>query len=362
MFDCHVCESFVPEPLDRCPACGARTASRPTRIVRSLGRAAALAATMVTLMACYGGGFYDDYYECTTDSDCGPSGRCNESVCTFPELCGNGVDDDFDGAIDAFDSDCDFLELDCTDGLDEDEDGDIDCADLDCAASPSCQEVCGDGLDNDADGDADCADLDCGPCPAVETRCDDLADDDGDGTLDCDDPDCATHPSCAAVSCGDGLVAPVETCDDANDDPADGCDGCTADPVALCASFPELPLGASSGLTGTGTNFLGPACGPETGPETVYRFTPTGRGTLYLSVTSEADLSLWALVPTDPRLGCASSASTVLGCVDESGPAMTETTAVQVFADYDPVFVVVDSVGPVPSVPFTLDASFVASP
>jgi cysteine-rich repeat protein len=364
MFECRTCESFIPDTVDHCPGCG-RVAMRPrvARAVNAVARAAALATTMVTLMACYGGGFYEDYLECTIDADCGPSGRCTvDNVCVFPELCGNGLDDDFDGAIDAFDPDCDFLETSCIDGLDDDEDGDVDCADLDCAASPSCQEVCGDGLDNDADGDTDCADLDCGPCPSVETLCTDLADDDGDGATDCADEDCATHPSCGAISCGDGLVAPAETCDDANDDPADGCDACTADPLVLCESFPELVLGTSGGLTGTGTNILAAGCAPDSGAETVFRFSPSEAGTLYLSVASEADLSVWVLVPADPSLGCVTSSSLLLGCVDASGPSTVESTSVEVTAEYAPMFVVIDGVGPVPSVPFTLEASFVPDP
>jgi cysteine-rich repeat protein len=362
MFECHACESFIPDTLEHCPGCGAaRPKSLAVRAAHAVARTAALATTMVTLMACYGGG--DFFPQCTEDADCGPGGDCLDNACSFPESCGDGFDNDLDGAVDAFDGDCDFLELNCTDLQDDDEDGDIDCADLDCAASPSCQEVCGDGLDNDKDGATDCTDLDCGPCPAVETVCDDVADDDGDGATDCADLDCATHPSCAETSCGDGLVAPNETCDDANDrDPTDGCDACNADPGVLCEGFPEIVLGANEGLTGTGTNLFAAACALETGSETVFRFTPSGPGTLYLTVQSDADLSLWAFVPNNTNVDCVAASSVVLGCVDASGPSTTETTTVQILADYDPVFVVVDSVGPVPSVPFRLDASFVPTP
>ncbi|MCB9525251.1 MAG: proprotein convertase P-domain-containing protein [Myxococcales bacterium] len=54
-----------------------------------------------------------------------------------PELCGNGIDDDRDGAMD--------------------------CDDSECAADPACvePEVCDDFIDNDGDGDTDCADSDC---------------------------------------------------------------------------------------------------------------------------------------------------------------------------------------------------------
>jgi len=55
-------------------------------------------------------------------------------------------------------------ETDCGDGIDNDEDGAIDCADDDCADDDACQvepEVCNDGVDNDRDGATDCDDDDC---------------------------------------------------------------------------------------------------------------------------------------------------------------------------------------------------------
>lgn len=60
----------------------------------------------------------------------------------------------------------------CDDGLDNDFDGAIDCADTDCVGFPTCgAEVCDDGLDNDGDGLIDCLDLtDClgtPTCPAA---------------------------------------------------------------------------------------------------------------------------------------------------------------------------------------------------
>ncbi|MBI5611060.1 MAG: hypothetical protein HY902_19465 [Deltaproteobacteria bacterium] len=62
----------------------------------------------------------------------------NFSVTAAPgtaEVCGNGLDDDFDGAAD--------------------------CADSQCAKQASCIENCGDGIDNDVDSLTDCADSDC---------------------------------------------------------------------------------------------------------------------------------------------------------------------------------------------------------
>ena len=59
------------------------------------------------------------------------------------EICGNGEDDDEDGATDCDDTDCADAancnpEGDCADGVDNDGDGDVDCADSDCAANPAC--------------------------------------------------------------------------------------------------------------------------------------------------------------------------------------------------------------------------------
>ncbi|HEX5037296.1 MAG TPA: hypothetical protein VFX30_09080 [bacterium] len=67
-------------------------------------------------------------------------------------------------------------------------------------------EVCGNGLDDDGNGAADCADIACfneascnaAPPPPKEI-CDDHLDDDGDGDIDCKDADCDEDESCKAV-------------------------------------------------------------------------------------------------------------------------------------------------------------------
>ncbi len=62
----------------------------------------------------------------------------NLSITAAPgtaEVCGNGLDDDFDGATD--------------------------CADSQCSSQPACVENCSDGIDNDMDSLTDCADNDC---------------------------------------------------------------------------------------------------------------------------------------------------------------------------------------------------------
>ncbi len=63
----------------------------------------------------------------------------------------------------------------CTDGVDNDFDGAIDCADSDCATDEACAqpdpEVCDDALDNDGDGLTDCDDTsDCAGDSACETN------------------------------------------------------------------------------------------------------------------------------------------------------------------------------------------------
>jgi len=124
--------------------------------------------------------------------------------------CMNGVDDDLDGEVDCFDSDCAAapecgMEMDCNDGVDNDADGAIDCDDPDCPPCVPPMETivpggCSNGVDDDLDGAVDCFDvLDCGGTAecGVETVCNDGLDNDADGATDCSDSDCTPDPSCA---------------------------------------------------------------------------------------------------------------------------------------------------------------------
>lgn len=57
---------------------------------------------------------------------------------------------------------------DCGDGVDNDLDGAVDCGDPDCFGDPTdcaTETLCNDGLDNDAEGGTDCADADCSALP-----------------------------------------------------------------------------------------------------------------------------------------------------------------------------------------------------
>lgn len=204
-----------------------------------------------------GDGEIDEGFDLQTDKShcgqcnnaCAAAESCVASVCTpsGEVLCGDGVDNDGDGATDCADSDCDTRscgegcvcgggvrrELSCGDGVDNDGDGLVDCLDPDCATL-SCgagcvcfnggkSEVnCSDGVDNDGDGLTDCADVaadgtgDCpadrackgapntstcaaGQCqcsgvvnPPSETLCGDGVDNDCSGSTDCADINCNT--------------------------------------------------------------------------------------------------------------------------------------------------------------------------
>ena len=63
MITCSRCEGFVPDAHDLCPHCDATVVDEPGRVRRLAGgvaRVAAAGATMATLMACYGAGYYDE--------------------------------------------------------------------------------------------------------------------------------------------------------------------------------------------------------------------------------------------------------------------------------------------------------------
>ena len=179
-----------------------------------------------------------------------------------PEItCGDGLDNDCDGANDCVDSDCvgktgskgencEIPESTCNDGYDNDGDDLTDCADSDCDGNPagpngeSCEHGvelnCGDGYDNDGDGDVDCADSDCVDDPAcsISEDCSNGVDDDGDGDVDCLDTEC------------NNLSPPVVTgygyytcCDDSSDCanlPGTDCDVGNTGSWNICYEDPSM--------------------------------------------------------------------------------------------------------------------------
>ena len=229
---------------------------------------------------------------------------CSERGFEVEGNCHNGVDDDGDGFVDCLDQTnqvdgegdcwnrscgeggagvcstsppytCAGGETSCGDGIDNDHDGRVDCYDTDCvtaicAPGAMCnKDIIGDcqagmlasgcalGLDADYDGLIGCADPDCNgiTCPngsglcssagAVEDRhcdggeatgCDNGFDDDGDGFIDCQDPDCygqsCVEGFCTGVAgtnmpfgdreCNGG----IEDCENQADDDFDGLLNC----------------------------------------------------------------------------------------------------------------------------------------
>ncbi len=73
----------------------------------------------------------------------------------------------------------------------------VDCDDTTSQASPGSgtETVCGDGLDNDCNGLIDALDPSCG-----SEDCANMVDDNGDGAVDCDDVTCSADPACAVCA------------------------------------------------------------------------------------------------------------------------------------------------------------------
>jgi len=204
--------------------------------------------------------------------ECG-DGQCseNENSCTCPDdcgppesseiYCGDGVDDDCDGAVDCFDTECegdpacpgycgnglcDPLEncntcpddcikkttgppnrrYCCGDGVCEGDENGTNCG-VDCGGtycgdgtcdagedSSNCPSdcggsYCGDETCDPGEDQCNCPD-DCGTPPSTETSCTDGIDNDCDTYTDCDDSDCDDDPACIESYCGDGTCDPDE--------------------------------------------------------------------------------------------------------------------------------------------------------
>ncbi len=177
--------------------------------------------------------------------ECGPADCDDGNPLVFPDAvedCTDGVDNDCDGLVDSQDSDAVGCPALCTD-LDFDgfsveggECGPADCDDGDPVVNPSALEDCGDGIDNNCNGLVDAADpgaVGCGP-ECTDNDQDGFAAEGGEcGPADCDDEDPLTSPGgieiCDGVdnncdgavdegfdSDGDGVSVCEGDCDDSN--------------------------------------------------------------------------------------------------------------------------------------------------
>lgn len=178
-----------------------------------------------------------------------------EGVADETGRCGNGDDDDFDGASDCDDADCSgepaCTEIDCANGVDDDGDLAIDCADFDCAFDPACTEVCSNGVDDDGDAAIDCTDFDCARDAACFEDCGNGTDDDGDGATDCEDAFCGGDPRCVEIDCTNGVDDDGDGLTDCDDfecvrDPGcgpivGGCGSILCRPPLECVECPSGP-------------------------------------------------------------------------------------------------------------------------
>ncbi len=92
--------------------------------------------------------------------------------------------------------------------------------------------LCGDGADNDKDGAIDCNDTDCKALAVcqiltseVGAHCSDVIDNDNDGDIDCDDSDCLTDAYCIVSSSAESSSSSV---------PQEGTIQFTCDPDGAC--------------------------------------------------------------------------------------------------------------------------------
>jgi hypothetical protein len=215
----------------------------------------------------------------------------------YPELCGDGMDNNCDGKADCADSTCAGKV--CGDN------GKM-CSNSACLCTggggkgqvDGGETVCDDGYDNDCDGLIDCGETACRPvgngvgkfCDAlghtcsplqngvstctictvkadggtpqgIETLCADNQDNDCDGTLDCQDPDCSGSPCsvtgkiCTNSICSCPGSSPETACNDGKDNDCNGLIDCKDQGCQAFGGSPAASCGANGLVcTGSGTS------------------------------------------------------------------------------------------------------------
>ena len=160
--------------------------------------------------------------------------------------------------------------------------------------------------------------------------------------------------------CGDAEVNGDEQCDDGNNSSQDGCS--TSCEVELCRGATPAVIGNNSGDTSDGQADFEAPCGAAgtvgAGSETVLSFTPSGPGTLELSLGALQDHSIY--------LGYACSADQLVGSglspledVPSCAAPAEAGTSLKVPVDAQPLYIVVDAKDNASAGSFTLDLAFV---
>jgi hypothetical protein len=234
-------------------------------------------------------------HDCDDSNEQTGTGDCDDTLASVhpnkPEDCGDGRDNDCDGATDLKDSDCNRdRDKDgdgyCPLGVDNNHDGDcldsgedvssIDCDDTEAAIHPGVHESsitsCRDDKDNDCDGTIDAEDSDCVAWldHDKDTYCPNGRDVTGDGDCldidedravhDCSDDNADIHPG-IEEDCGDGLD---NDCNGFIDDADALCGGASVkDPGELIPDSGGVNAhpSASDGTAGAEPRLTDPGCG-----------------------------------------------------------------------------------------------------
>lgn len=151
--------------------------------------------------------------------------------------------------------------------------------------------VCGDGVVQGAEVCDPPDGVTCGPdCQPMPEVCGDMIDNDGNGLTDCEDDVCAADPSCPNAG--------------------------------LCANAVPLGTSGAGDTTGKPAVFAG-SCTGSGAPEQIFAVTPSADGILAVTLSSAADMGLYA------RTACTDAASEI-ACADAHVGGVDEHLAIGV--------------------------------
>jgi cysteine-rich repeat protein len=352
LLDCTNCDGFIPPHHERCPHCDASSTSR--RVSGKAVKVAGCAVAMMTLMACYGGGY--DGYSGESDPELAVQRAC-AGVFT--------IDSSGTASGDLSNGRSTVMEGNCMPGVGNE--NILRFSDSSVGNVPGTLTVSWTSdnpvgvylLDDCLQGSGSTNELSCSP-PATSglITIDGFYNREVDIVVD-------TVPGVALGSyqlqvvfeadagCGNKVIEGDEECDDGNVTDGDGCSStCTEEAPAACQLAQELQLGANVGdTTALESNSNGQAC---LGPDKLYQYTATSAGTLTVVLDATTDMSL-------KLMGACTAQSLAADCVDTQ-PAGTPEVLSRYLLVGDTVFVVVDAVDVTSGGLFSLDAAFVPDP